>query len=219
MNLPRQDLLNFFDEVKSRPLNQGWVEHALCVGDTAGKIAAALNHHGLDLDTELVTTLGYFHDIGKLDGNFNFLGHILAGYAWAKRHGYDDAYAHICLTHSFIKNDPYLTLSTPVLSSQMLSEAESLRALNDIVPQGSAANFLADFIEHHEFTLPEKIISLCDLICLYQPLNLDDRIADIVSRHGTCATTQEFIHAAHALKDDFDHLLGEDLYRIIHDQN
>lgn len=45
-----------------------WIEHCLSVGDSAGKIAKALNENGYNVDIDKTITLGYLHDIGKYNG-------------------------------------------------------------------------------------------------------------------------------------------------------
>lgn len=77
----------------------------MCVGYAAGKIAKALN-----LDEEKAKTLGYIHDIGK---SIKFKGHVMEGYNYLKKLGYDDEYCNVCLTHSYLNNDVNCTQGEP----------------------------------------------------------------------------------------------------------
>ena len=59
-----------------------WIEHCLSVGDSAGKIAKALNENGYNVDIDKTITLGYIHDIGKYNGESH--GHVMRGYNYLK---------------------------------------------------------------------------------------------------------------------------------------
>lgn len=65
-----------------------WIEHCLSVGDSAGKIAKALNENGYNVDIDKTITLGYLHDIGKYNGESH--GHVMRGYNYLKDKGYDE---------------------------------------------------------------------------------------------------------------------------------
>ena len=82
--------------------NERWINHSICVGNTASVIANALN-----LDEDFAKTLGYIHDIGK---KFEYkekgvFPHAIKGYEYIKSLGYDEVYAGICIKHSFLNND------------------------------------------------------------------------------------------------------------------
>ena len=101
MKLMVDEALNLLEESKGMAENDRWVKHSVCVGNTAGVIAKALN-----LDENFAKTLGYIHDIGKRNvyGN-GVIPHGIGGYEYIKSLGYDDEYASICLTHSYLNND------------------------------------------------------------------------------------------------------------------
>ena len=80
-----------------------WIDHCLCVEDSAGKIAKALNEKRINVDIDKTITLGYLHDIGKYNGES--YGHVMRGYEYLKNKGYDDEYCNVCLTHSYLNND------------------------------------------------------------------------------------------------------------------
>ena len=98
MKLTVEKALQMLEEAREKAKDDHWIEHSICVGNSAGKIAESL---GLDID--YAKTLGYIHDIGKAVGEFK--GHVMNGYNYIKQLGYDDEYANICLTHSYLNND------------------------------------------------------------------------------------------------------------------
>ena len=57
----------------------------------------------INVDIDKAITLGYLHDIGKQNGESH--GHVMRGSEYLKNKGYDDEYADICLTHSYLNND------------------------------------------------------------------------------------------------------------------
>lgn len=196
------------------PINTGWVVHSLAVGDAAASIAQELHARNYKIDPEQVRLMGYVHDIGKLDGNFNFLGHLLGGYAHLKRLEFPDELCTAPLTHSFIKNDPHFTLSGSIFEPQFLPTTEYLMSLSDVITEPDKEQFLIDFIIHHEFSLTEKVVSLCDLMCYTEVMTLDQRIVNIISRHGTWENTQSFINEITAIKSEIDTMLGHNIYDL-----
>ena len=208
------EVKQILDAARENPIDVSWIEHTLAVGNTASLIAAALCEHGHNLDPERVRTLGYLHDIGKIGGNYNFLGHVLDGYAYLKRKGYSDDYCAVSLTHSFPSNDPELTVSSPIFDPKYLPSAEHMQALSDVIPDGDGVKFLTDFIVSHDFTLEDHIICLCDMICLDRPTTLEQRLIDVILRHGTWKNTQKTILEAMKLKRELDEMLGHDLYKL-----
>ena len=127
MKLTKDKALELLEEAKKTTLDEGWIIHSLCVGETAGVIAQKL---GLDVDKAI--TLGYIHDIGKR--NKNTIGHVLNGYEFLKGLGYEEEYCNICLTHSYLNND-YLCTAGGIPKD---------------IP------FRTKFIKEHEYTIYEK---------------------------------------------------------------
>lgn len=102
------EALKLLEDVRSNGRNVHFIDHSICVGNTAGVIAKALN-----LDEDYAKTLGYIHDIGK---KFNYgknevFAHEVYGYNYIKSLGYGDEYAGICVKHSFLNNDVECTSS------------------------------------------------------------------------------------------------------------
>ena len=134
-NLLEQEIQNVKDDK--------WIEHCICVGNSAGIIAKALKEKGYDVDVDIdkTITLGYLHDIGKYSGESH--GHVMRGYKYLKNKGYDEEYCNICLTHSYLNNDVVCTAGG--------------------VPNLEDNPFLTEFIEKHQYTMEEKLINLYDL--------------------------------------------------------
>ena len=194
MRLTSKDARNLLEKERKKSNDDRWIEHCLCVGDSAGRIAKALNEKGYNVDIYKTITLGYLHDIGKYNGESH--GHVMRGYEYLKERGYDDEYCNICLTHSSLNNDIVCTAGR--------------------VPNPNDNPFLTDFIKNHEYTIEEKLINLCDLMCPQgnEVFTIDKRLIDIMIRRGAYSNTQYHIKETYKLKEYFDSLLGYNLYDL-----
>ncbi len=194
MRLTSKDARNLLEEERKKSNDDRWIEHCLCVGDSAGRIAKALNEKGYNVDIDKTITLGYLHDIGKYNGESH--GHVMRGYEYLKEREYDDEYCNICLTHSYLNNDIVCTAGG--------------------VPNPNDNPFLTDFIKNHEYTIEEKLINLCDLMCpqVNKVFTIDKRLIDIMIRRGAYSNTQYHIKETYKLKEYFDSLLGYNLYDL-----
>ena len=194
MRLTSKDARNLLEEERKKSNDDRWIEHCLCVGDSAGRIAKVLNEKGYNVDIDKTITLGYLHDIGKYNGESH--GHVMRGYEYLKEREYDDEYCNICLTHSYLNNDIVCTAGG--------------------VPNPNDNPFLTDFIKNHEYTIEEKLINLCDLMCPQENkvFTIDKRLIDIMIRRGTYSNTQYHIKETYKLKEYFDNLLGYNLYKL-----
>ena len=171
-----------------------WIKHCISVGNTAGRIAEALKDKGIDVDVDKTIALGYLHDVGKYNGESH--GHVMRGYKFLKDKGYDEDYCNICLTHSYLNNDIICTAGG--------------------VPNLEDNPFLTEFIKKHEYTIEEKLINLCDLMCPQgsKVFTIDKRLIDIMIRRGAYSNTQYHIKETYKLKEYFDNLLGYNLYNL-----
>lgn len=190
MKLTSEEALKIIENARGKAKSDKWINHSICVGNSAGKIAKALNDKGHNLDIDKAITLGYVHDIGKMVGTSD--GHVINGYNYMKEQGYDEEYYNICLTHSYLNNDVNCTAG----------------GFPDDIP------FRTDFIKNHEFTMYEKIINLCDLMCTKVVMTVDKRLIDIMIRKGAYSNTQYHIQETYKLKEYFDNLLGYNLYDL-----
>ena len=200
MKLTSEEALKLLQEIKGEnEKNIGWINHSICVGTSAGCLAEALNQVGYQFDIDKAITLGYIHDIGKKfdykhDGIFP---HIMHGYKYLKSLGYDEEYAGICLKHSFLNND--------------------IDCLANSRDKTDESNPDYDFVKNYisaEYTIYDKIINLCDLMCSDKIMTVDKRLIDLLVRHGVYKNTQYHIKETLKLKDYFDELLGFNLYDL-----
>lgn len=185
MKLTVEKARKMLEEARGKAPDDHWINHSICVGDSAGKIAEKLN-----LDVDYAKTLGYIHDIGKSVGEFR--EHVMNGYNYLKELGYDDEYANICLTHSYLNNDIYCTAG----------------GIPTDIP------FRTEFIKNHEYTIYEKIINLCDLMCTDVNMTVDKRLIDIMSRRGAYENSQYHIKETYKLKQYIDEQLGFNVYDL-----
>lgn len=194
MKLTSIEALQMIESYRGKTENNRWIEHCICVGNTAGKIAKALVEKGYNVDIDKTITLGYVHDIGKYNGESH--GHVMRGYEYLKEKGYDDEYCNICLTHSYLNNDIICTAGG--------------------VPDPNANPFLTEFIKNHEYTIEEKIINLCDLMCPPggKVFTIDKRLIDLILRRAAHTNTQYHVKETYKLKEYFDELLGYNLYGL-----
>lgn len=185
MKLTVEKAREMLEEARKETSDDHWINHSICVGDSAGKIAEKLN-----LDVDYAKTLGYIHDIGKAVGEFK--EHVINGYKYLKELGYDDEYANVCLTHSYLNND--------------------VNCVAGGIPKNIP--FRTEFIKNHEYTIYEKIINLCDLMCTDTIMTIDKRLIDLIIRKGVYENTQYHIKEAYKLKQYIDEQLGFNLYDL-----
>ena len=185
MKLTLEKAREMLEEARKKSTDDRWINHPICVGNTAGKIAEKLN-----LDVNYAKTLGYIHDIGRGIGDSK--DHVMNGYYYLKELGYDDEYANICLTHSYLNNDIYCTAG----------------GIPTDIP------FRTEFIKNHEYTIYEKIINLCDLMCTDIIMTVDKRLIDLIIRRGAHENTQYHIKETYKLKQYIDKQLGFNLYDL-----
>ena len=192
MKLTSSQSFDLLEEAKGKAKDDFWIEHSICVGNTAAVIAKAL-----ELDEDYAKTLGYIHDIGKKYWNGNgSSSHAIKGYEYILELGYDEEYANICLTHSYLNND--------------------INCVAGGIPDVNAYkyDFKKDFIEKHEYTIYEKIINLCDLMCKQKTMTLEKRLIDLIVRRGVYKNTVYHIKEAQKLKNEFDKMLGYNVYDL-----
>ena len=192
MKLTSDEALNILNKERGKLESDMWIEHQICVGNTAGKIAKSL---GLGEDKE--KALGYIHDIGKRYGikERGALVHGYKGYEYLKELGYDEEYAGICILHSYLNND--------------------IKCLADITDKnGFEYEIQKNYVENHKYTDEEKIINLCDLMCTNKVLTMEKRLIELLVRHGVFENTQYHIKEALKLKQYFDNKLGYNLYNL-----
>ena len=193
MKLTIEEARSLLEKERINSKDDRWIEHSICVGDSAGIIAKALKEKGINVDIDKTIILGYIHDIGKYNGES--IGHVVRGYEYLKSMEYDLEYANICLTHSYLNNDITCTAGGG--------------------PNPNDNPFLTEFIKIHQYSIEEKIINLCDLMCSKNNVStIDKRLIDIIIRKGAYPNTQYHTKETYKLKEYFDNLLGYNLYNL-----
>lgn len=185
MKLTSKKALEMLNDAKKKTITDLWITHSICVANTASVIAKELN-----LDVEYAKTLGYIHDYGKAVGDFP--KHDINGFNYLKELGYDEEYYSICLTHGYLNND-------------VMCAAGGIP--RDIT-------FRAEYIKNHKYSIYEKLICLCDLMCAQEVIGIDKRLIDIIIRYGAYSNTQYHVKEVYKLKKYFDDLLGYNLYNL-----
>ena len=164
-----------------------WTDHSLHAARAALEIARRCG-----LDGERAWVLGALHDIGRWEG-VRDLHHTIAGYRLLMEKG-DEGAARICLTHSFPLPDP-----SAYLGEWDVSEAE--RA------------FITEFIARARMDDFDRLIQLCDALCLPQGVCLiEKRLIDVALRHGVSERTPEKWRAIFAIRDEFERRMGASVY-------
>jgi hypothetical protein len=168
-----------------------WVPHSRYVAKAADAIARA--HPTLDPRTALV--MGLLHDIGRGCGVSNFR-HLLDGYHLLMADGFDDA-ARICVTHSF----PLPTLDCYAGSTDYSDEG---------------AQFVRAFLADHPLDDYDRLIQLCDTLCLPSGFCLmEKRMVDVALRYGCPPTTLDMWRARFGIKADFEQAIGGSVYALL----
>ena len=195
MKLNSQEALNLLNSCIGMSRDDNWITHSKCVGNSAGRIAKALQ-----LDEDYAKTLGYIHDIGRRFKWNNYEGvipHAIHGYKYIKELGYNEEYAGICIKHSFLNND--------------------INCLANDRDYTDSSDDNYEFIKNYifsEYTIYEKIICLCDLMCKTSIMTIDKRMNDLLTRHGVYKNTHYHIIETNKLKKSFDDMLGYNLYDL-----
>lgn len=186
MRLTSEYALNLLNKIKPEIIDVRWINHSICVGNTAAIIAKELN-----LNPEYARALGYVHDIGKYINKTNYEWHDIDGYNYLISLGIDKEDAMICLTHSYINGDYTCTAGG--------------------IPQNHK---LRNDLKEYEYNYYQKIINLCDLMCTTQTMSMEKRLIDLLLRKGIHENTKYHIESSQKLKAEFDALLGFDLYLL-----
>lgn len=185
MKLTVNEALLLLEQARIKSNDERFINHSICVGNTAGIIAESLQ-----LDVDYAKTLGYLHDIGKQTGISK--QHPINGYHYIKSLGYADEYAAICLTHSYLNNDVFCTAGG--------------------VPKEDP--FVVNYIKEHEYTIYEKIVNLCDLMCTDKVMTIDKRLVDLIIRKGAYENTQYHVKETYKLKAYLDEQVGYNIYKL-----
>lgn len=177
--------------MKAKRMNDdGYIKHSINVAEAAFRIAKHLN-----LDSDKAKALGFIHDIGKQYGE-PYSQHVARGYEYLRDLNIDDEYANICLTHSYLNNDINCTAG--------ILETEDIYKYN----------FKKDFIKNYEYSIYDKIICFCDLICSNQFMILEERLIDVMIKRGIYSNTQYHIIESFKLKKELEKIMKINIYLL-----
>ncbi len=122
--------------------------------------------------------------------------HVIDGYNFLIDEGYPDA-ARICLTHSYPLADVNAG-SSPWDGST------------------SERKFVAEYLAKIEYTPYDRLIQLCDAICLPTgPVLMEKRLLDVTLRHGPNAFTTRKWQAFFDIQKEFEKAIGKSIYSLL----
>jgi hypothetical protein len=182
-----QDYLTEGEERNPGP----WVAHSIQTAEASQRIAAA--HPALDPGSAYI--LGLLHDIGRREGIAG-MRHVIDGYNFLMAEGYPGA-ARICLTHSYPLQDVE-TSSGPWDGST------------------NERKFLAEYLAQNEYTPYDRLIQLCDAICLPSgPVLMEKRLLDVTLRYGPNKFTIHQWRAYLDIQAEFEGVIGGSIYSLL----
>jgi len=171
-----------------------WLEHSKVVAKTAETIALKC---GLNSDKAYV--LGLLHDIGRYEG-VTGLRHTYAGYSLLNEKGYKQN-ARICLTHSF----PIKDLESAIIKNDCTKDE---------------INIIETELNSYEYDDYDKLIQLCDSICMAEGVCLlEVRLIDVVRRYNVY--NQSILNKWNAffeIKKYFDEKCGINIYKLFYEE-
>lgn len=168
-----------------------WVDHSIQTANAAQRIASA---HP-ELDPENAYILGLLHDIGRREG-VHGMRHVIDGYNFMVSEGYPDA-ARICLTHSYPIQDV---------------EAGSSKWDGTIAER----QFITDYLSKIKYTPYDRLIQLCDAICLPSgPVLMEKRLLDVTLRYGPNDFTTRKWQAFFEIQAEFETTIRKSIYSLL----
>lgn len=189
MKIPSlEDATTMLAEAEQR--NPGpWVKHSLVAAKAAEAIASG--YPGLDPQAAFI--LGSLHDIGRREGSTH-MHHILDGYHFLSRQGYDEA-ARVCLTHSF----PLKNVKAIVGTWNGCTRADLA--------------FIQEYLDRIEYNEYDKLIQLCDALSLPSGYCLmEKRLMDVTLRYGVNEYSLSRWRAFLGLQNEFETMIGSSIY-------
>lgn len=165
-----------------------WVSRSVNVGQAAQAIARGRG----DLDADVALVIGMLHDIGRGSG-VSQLRHVLDGYRTMTQAGYDEV-AAVCLTHSFPLPDVRCYAGKMDCSDEEIA-------------------FVQDHLTNTPYTGYDRLIQLCDALCLPTGFCLlEKRLVDVAMRYGTNSMTIPKWRKWFDIKADMEARIGRSIY-------
>lgn len=191
MKIPTRQQAKFYLS-EAGEMNPGpWTDHSLQVAMIAERIAT----HHRELEPEPAFIVGLLHDIGRREGVYG-MRHVVDGYYFLMAEGYPDA-ARICLTHSY-----------PI--------PNVMAGASDWDGTQAEKNLVADYLSRKPYSLYDKLIQLCDSICLPSgPVLMEKRMVDVAMRYGFNDFTIQKWEAFFNILEEFNQAMGTSIYAIL----
>ncbi|MBM3189649.1 MAG: HD domain-containing protein [Chloroflexi bacterium] len=174
-----------------------WAAHSRQVG----RAAEAIAERHPQLDPERAYVLGALHDIGRREG-VSDMRHVLDGYRYLTQLGFGDgddgevSAARVCITHSF----PVRGL---IAGSGVWDCSEEERA------------FVARYLETLTYGAYDRLIQLCDALCLPEgPCLIEKRLVDVAIRRGVNEGTAAKWRETFAIQRELEEAIGCSLYAL-----
>lgn len=112
-------------------------------------------------------------------------------------------------THKDVPNDEYISIGY----GGYIHKSNDINDRDETDKSNPNYNSFKEYIKN-EYSIEEKIINLCDLMCTTKTLTVEKIMIDLLLRHGVFAKTHYHIVETIKLKEYFDNLLDYNLYDL-----
>lgn len=178
-----------------------WFEHSINVAQATENIIIELIKNGYNLDADIAYNAALLHDIGRYKGFTKSVIHSYDGYMYMNDLGYTGN-AVICVTHSFPCKNEHIDIA----------------AEWSLVPDHMRIQLVEILIEHCNYDLYNKVITLCDALADADGFTtLERRLISVGLRHGTTSHTSLHWKGFYAIKKELEALIGKSIYTVLPD--
>ena len=178
-----------------------WFEHSLHVAHATENIIIELIKKGYKLDADIAYNAALLHDIGRYKGFTKSVIHSYDGYMYMNDLGYTGN-AVICVTHSFPCKNEHIDIA----------------AEWSLVPDYMRIQLVEILIEHCNYDIYNKVITLCDALADADGFTtLERRLISVGLRHGTTSHTSLHWKGFYAIKKELEALIGKSIYTVLPD--
>ena len=178
-----------------------WFEHSINVAQATENIIIELIKNGYNLDADIAYNAALLHDIGRYKGFTKSVIHSYDGYMYMNDLGYTGN-AVICVTHSFPCKNEHIDIA----------------AEWSLVPDYMRIQLVEILIEHCNYDLYNKVITLCDALADADGFTtLERRLISVGLRHGTTSHTSLHWKGFYAIKKELEALIGKSIYTVLPD--
>ncbi|WDL89922.1 HD domain-containing protein [Bacillus sp. HNR-4] len=178
-----------------------WFEHSINVAQATENIIIELIKNGYNLDADIAYNAALLHDIGRYKGFTKSVIHSYDGYMYLNDLGYTGN-AVICVTHSFPCKNEHIDIA----------------AEWSLVPDHMRIQLVEILIEHCNYDLYNKVITLCDALADADGFTtLERRLISVGLRHGTTSHTSLHWKGFYAIKKELEALIGKSIYTVLPD--